>query len=133
MADEQVTEQEAPSQKGEAQNGSNGRRTALRAAAIAAASGATAIAAKKAFSGRQGSQSGAGGGRSSSGDESLFSSMLTSGWDSARDSLLPFAEEAATGAGEFIARNAPEVVRETLVPKFISGFESARKKASEDE
>ena len=125
MADEQ-TEQQARSQEGQTQNGSNGRRTALRAAAIAAASGATAIAAKKAFSGRQGSQSGGGGTRSSSGDESLFTTMLTSGWDSARDSLLPFAEEAATGAGEFVARNAPEVVRETLVPKFISGFEGAR-------
>jgi hypothetical protein len=131
MADEQ-TEQQAPSQEGQTQNGSNGRKTALRAAAIAAASGATAIAAKKAFS-RQGSQAGGGGTRSSSGDESLFSTMLTSGWDSARDSLLPFAEEAATGAGEFVARNAPEVVRETLVPKFISGFESAKKKESDDE
>jgi hypothetical protein len=131
MADEQ-TEQEAPSQEGQAQNGSNGRKTALRAAAIAAASGATAIAAKKAFSGRQG-QSGGGGTRSSSGDESLFSTMLTSGWDSARDSLLPFAEEAATGAGEFVARNAPEVVRETLVPKFISGFESAKKESEDEE
>jgi hypothetical protein len=130
MAKEQVTEQEATSQEEETQNGSNGRKTALRAAAIAAASGATAIAAKKAFSGRQGSQPGGGG---STADESLFSTMLTSGWDSARDSLLPFAEEAATGAGEFVARHAPEVVRDTLVPRFISGFESARKKASEDE
>ena len=114
------------------QNGSNGRKTVLRAAALAAASGATAIAAKKAFSGRHESQSREGG-KSQSNDESLFSSMLTSGWDSARDSLLPFAEEAATGAGEFVARNAPEVVRETLVPNFISGFENAKKKSSEDE
>jgi hypothetical protein len=134
MADEQATAQEAQSQGDEqTQNGSNGRKTVLRAAALAAASGATAFAAKKAFSGRHDSQSGEGRNRGQSGDESLFSSMLTSGWDSARDSLLPFAEEAATGAGEFVARNAPEMVRDNLVPKFISGFEGAKKKSSDEE
>jgi hypothetical protein len=128
MAEEQATVEEAQSQEEErTQNGSNGRRTALRAAALAAAGGATAIAARKALSGRHESQSGEGaGGRSGSGDESLFTSMLTSGWDSARESLLPLAEEAAEGAGEFIAKNAPDFVRESLVPKFISGFEGAR-------
>jgi hypothetical protein len=131
MAREQVQEQQGAAEEGQAQNGANGRKTAIRAAAIAAASGATAIAAKKAFSGRQSSRSGEGG--RSSDDESLFATMLTSGWDSARDSLLPFAEEAATGAGEFVAHHAPEVVRDTLVPKFIAGFERAKKKASEDE
>jgi hypothetical protein len=129
MADEQATVQGAESEQ--TQNGSNGRKAVLRAAALAAAGGATAFAAKKAFSGRHDSQSGEGGSRGASGDESLFASMLTSGWDSARDSLLPFAEEAATGAGEFVARNGPEIVRDNLVPKFISGFERA-KKSSDD-
>jgi hypothetical protein len=128
MADQQATAEQTRPQQGEdqSQNGSNGRRTVLRAAALAAASGATAIAAKKALSGRHESQSGERGSDTGSGGESLFSGMLTSGWDSARESLLPLAEEAATGAGEFVARNAPDIVRESLVPKFISGFEGAR-------
>jgi hypothetical protein len=127
MANEQATVEEGQAQDEErSQNGSNGRRTALRAAALAAAGGATAFAARKALSGRHESQSGEGSSRSGGGDESLISSVLTSGWDSARESLLPLAEEAAEGAGEFVAKNAPDVVRDSLVPKFISGFEGAR-------
>jgi hypothetical protein len=131
----QAEKPEAASQDGG--NGSNGHKTALRAVALAAASGATAIAARKAFSsGRQGSGSkqesknrGGGGG-----DESLVGSMITSGWDAARDSLLPLAENAATSAGEFLAQSGPELVRETLVPSFIEGFERGRDAgSSEDE
>jgi hypothetical protein len=132
MANEQATVEEAQSQAEQHMNGSNGRKTILGVAALAAASGATAFAAKKAFSSRSDAGSGEGRGRSS-GEESLFSSMLESGWDSARDTLLPVAEEAATGAGEFVANHAPEVVRESLVPKFISGFESAKKKQSSED
>lgn len=130
MAKEQTQQAESPqatSQDGG--NGSNGggHKTAFRAVALAAASGATAIAARKAFSGRQGSGSGQESkNRGSAGGDSLVSDMLTSGWDAAKDSLLPLAENAATSAGEFLAQSGPELVRETLVPRFIAGFESAR-------
>lgn len=114
----------------------NARKAALTAAAIAAASGATAFAAKKALSSSTGSssrQSGSAGGDETedgewSGDDrsAVMSSMLVSGWHAAKDSLLPVAEEAASAAGEYVARHSPDIVRDTIVPKFISGFESAR-------
>ena len=109
-------------------NGSEARKTALRAAAIAAASGATAIAAKKAFSGgQQGSSSGRSEGSSGNGGgESLVGGMLGSGMNAARDSLLPFEEDAANAAGEYLGRNGPDFVRETIVPAFIEGFQSAQ-------
>ena len=120
-------------------NGSSGghdtRKAAVRAAAIAAASGATALAAKKAFSGR-GSSSGDDGESKparKSDDGSVLTSVLTSSWDSARGSVVPMLEDAATHAGEYVAKNAPEIVSETLVPKFIRGFERGRKSSSDDD
>lgn len=119
------TQQESQREQG---NGSDARKTALRAAAIAAASGATAIAAKKAFSDRgQGSPSKQSNGGSRGGDESLLGGMLGSGWHAAKDSLLPFAEDAAKAAGEYLASSGPDVVRETIVPSFIAGFQGAQK------
>jgi hypothetical protein len=137
MAD---TETEATEETQQSENGSSGsenggHKTALAAAALAAATGATAYAAKRMWSERQESQSEGEGSQkpkpksksSGSGDdESLVGSMFTSGWEAARDSLLPVAEEAATTAGEFVARSAPEVVRDRLVPRFIAGFERGR-------
>jgi hypothetical protein len=119
-------------------NSNGGHKTAVRAAAIAAATGATAFAAKKALSGRGGS--GGGGGeegqkrrRPKPGDDSMVGAMLESGWDAAKDSLLPFAEDAAGAAGEWVAKNAPDVVNETIVPRFIRGFEQARGSSGESE
>lgn len=136
---ETTTEDET--QKSE--NGSSGSdngvgKTAFRAAALAAATGATAYAAKRMLSDRQESQSessqkpkpkpkGSGGGS----DESLVGSMFSSGWDAAKDSLLPVAEDAAASAGEFVGRSAPEVVRDRIVPRFISGFERGRESSEE--
>jgi hypothetical protein len=119
-------------------NGSsgNGRKTAVRVAALAAAGGATALAAKKAFSGSEGSGSaGSGSARENHAgeEESLFAAMLKSGWEAARGTLLPVAEDAASGAGEYVARNAPDIVRERLVPRFISGFQRAESSAHTDE
>jgi hypothetical protein len=130
-----TTEQEATEQqeKGKGGNGSNGsaRKTAITAAALAAATGATAFAAKKVLSDRNAPRSrgddGEEGGGKGQGSESLVTSMVTSGWDAARDSLLPLAEDAASRAGEFVATSAPEIVRDTLVPRFIEGFEQSRK------
>jgi hypothetical protein len=136
MAAETQAEQQQQ-QAGQQPNGNGqsngGHKTAVRAAAIAAATGATAFAAKKAFSGRGGSAAGEEKQRraTSADDDSMFGAMLTSGWDAARDSLVPFAEDAAGAAGEWVARNGPELVTDTLVPRFIRGFESARRSSDD--
>ena len=134
MADE--TQQQETTEQATGNGQSNGgHKTAVRAAAIAAATGATAFAAKKAFSGRE--QSGGGGEeggqrRSDSGGDSMMGEMLTSGWHAAKDSLVPFAEDAASAAGEWVARSGPELLSETLVPRFIRGFEKAKGSSDED-
>jgi hypothetical protein len=119
----------------QANGGNGGRKAALRAAAIAAATGATAIAAKKALSKRD--QSGEERPKSEPGssgdDESIVADMLASGWDAAKNSLLPFAEDAAGAAGEWVGQNGPELLRDALVPRFIRGFERTRKSADTDE
>jgi hypothetical protein len=122
MADQTETTRDAAVEE---TNG--GSKAAVRAAAIAAATGATAYAAKRALNARDQSQSGnrekKPGGEQ---EESLVATMLASGWDAAKDSLLPFAEDAAATAGEYVARNGPELLRDTLVPRFIRAFEQAR-------
>lgn len=127
MAESEATQQSTDAQEQGGGNGSDARKTALRAAAIAAASGATAIAARKAFSdrGQGGSSKQQNGG--SPGGESLFGGMLGSGLHAAKDSLLPFAEDAARAAGEYLGSNGPDFVRETIVPSFIDGFQQAQK------
>jgi hypothetical protein len=105
-----------------------GKGTALKAAAAAAATSVAALAAKKAFSHR-GSSGGSrnGGTNSSSGDAgSVISSVLSGGWDAARDALIPAAEDAAGAVGEYLAENGPDIVRERIVPRFIESFNEAR-------
>jgi hypothetical protein len=46
-------------------------------------------------------------------------------WDSASDTLLPHAEDAAEAAGRWVAENAPDVIRERLLPRFIEAFTDA--------
>jgi hypothetical protein len=133
MADAEEIHDEETTNDRDSSNGS-GRRTVVRAAALAAASGATAFAAKKAFADR-GSTSAAT--RKSAPDrqqegDSLVSSMVTSAWDSARDSLVPMIEDAARQTGEYLAHNGPDLIRETVIPQFISGFERARKSSGGD-
>jgi hypothetical protein len=130
-----MAESSESTQEQQGGNGSDIGKTALRAAAIAAASGATAIAAKRAFSDRQGSASGSSGkenGDSSGGGESVVGGMVGSGWNAARDSIVPFVEEAANAAGKYLAQSGPDFVRETVVPSFIEGFMSAQKSAVTD-
>jgi len=129
MAEEQAKESNTESES------SNGHNLG-RAAVIAAASGATAYAAKKAFSGRSSSEDDtdksstkSGGGDSGA----VLTSALTSGWDVAKDTLMPVVEDAAAKAGAFVAERAPEVVRDVVVPRFIAGFERARKKSEKSD
>ena len=101
-----------------------GKGTAVKAAAAAAATSVAALAAKKALSHR-GSNSG-NGHKASGGDVgSVLSSVLSGGWDAARDALIPAAEDAAGAAGEYLASKGPEIVRERIVPRFIESFNEA--------
>jgi hypothetical protein len=113
-------------------NGSSGAgKTAVRAAAIAAVSGATALAAKKAFGDRGSDEDKPERAQRKGGGNDVLSSMFSSGWDSAKDSLVPMIEDAASSAGEYLARNGPELVRDTILPRFIDGFERGRKSGDE--
>ena len=69
---------------------------------------------------------------SKSGSASLVTAAVSSGWDVAKDSLLPVIEDAATKAGAFVADRAPEVVRDVVVPRFIAGFQRAQRGSSDD-
>ena len=108
----------------------NGRQL-RRAAAIAAASGATAFAARKLMQTRD-SDGHNGNSRASSGDshshaKSLVVAAVSSGWDVAKDTLIPVVEEAASKAGAYVAKRSPDVVRDVVVPNFIDGFEKSRR------
>jgi hypothetical protein len=131
---EQTEQQDTQAQETNG-GGANGHKNAVRAAAIAAATGAAAIAARKAFSGRE--QSGEGSEktsrRQSGGGDSTLTAMATSGLSAAKDSLLPFAEDAAGAAGEWVGRNGPDYLTDTVVPQFIKGFERGRKSQQQSE
>lgn len=105
---------------------------ALATAAAAAAAGAAVYGLRKALA------SGGNGKAASSehddyeddGDESeeggmRGGGMLQSVWESASDSLVPLAEQAADAAGKWVAENSPDLVREHLVPRFIESFQDA--------
>jgi hypothetical protein len=106
--------------------------TAMKAVAAAAAAGAAAVVARKAFSHDNGSSNGSskqnGSSSEEGGSKSLtgLGSLASGGWDAARDALLPAAEDAAGAAGAFVAENAPEIVRDRIVPRFIESFNDAR-------
>ncbi len=118
--------------EGPARNGSHdsdgGRKAVVQTAALAVAASAAALAAKRMFSDQSQPRPDQDRASRARSDESLLGSMLVSGWCAAQDSLLPVAEDAAAAAGEFVARSAPDVVSERLLPRFISGFERGRKR-----
>ena len=47
-------------------------------------------------------------------------------WDHAQAMLLPMAEKAADAAGSYVAKEAPEIVAQRLIPRFIDAFNKAR-------
>src|SRR2546430_16552242 len=106
-----------------------GASTAVKAAAAVAATGAAAYGAKKALSHRGGDNGHSSNGSSSSrkGDMGeMLNSVLTGGWEAARDALVPAAEDAAGAAGEEPAQNGAEVVCGKGVPRLIEAFKEAR-------
>ena len=116
MADES---RESPERPDDGRSGSDSARNALRAAAVAAATTASVAAARKAFTGGRGSAE-------QDGSRSTLTAALESAWDAARDHLLPHAEEAMEAIGRYLAEDAPEVLRERLVPRLVDAFEAAR-------
>jgi hypothetical protein len=133
MAEQTEAKEQAQSQEA-TDGGSNGGHTgAVRTVAIAAATGAAALAAKKALSGRDRSGQGTQKSESGSGDDSMLVAIATSGWAAAKDSLLPFAEDAAGAAGDWVGRSGPEYMRDTIVPRFITSFERARKSSEQSD
>ena len=146
----EVAEQEAQEQSGEEEeyedeNGEqdgSGRGTALKAAAAVAAASAAAVATKKALAKRQ-SENGSSseqeqersgkpaksGSNSKLMSGSLFRSVAEEGWDAARDALVPVAEDVASAAGTYLAEKAPDIVRDRIVPRFISSFNEASGKS----
>ena len=127
-------------QQGNGQSGS-GAMKALKIGALAAAAGTAAYAASKAItpsdSGDEGeSKNGGGGGGSSSSSrtsmDQIVSAIGSSRWEVLRDLIVPFAENGARSAGAFVATDTPDILSETLVPKFIEGFAEAKGKKTSD-
>ena|SRR5438034_635571 len=130
MADEnQQQEQHQRGEESGAEHG-GGTSTAMKAATAVAATGVAAFAARKALSGRGSSNEHSSNGGTPSSRRSDFGSalnnVLSGGWEAARDALVPAAEDAAEAAGEYLAQNGPEVIRERIVPRFIDSFNEAR-------
>ena len=46
--------------------------------------------------------------------------------DAARDAVIPLAEDAAGAAGTWLGKNGPEIVRDKIVPRFITSFNEAK-------
>lgn len=119
----------------ESRSGDEGHAgAALKAAGAAAATGAAAYAVQRALSNRSKNGSDDDGdsrrekrGKSGSGTGSLLASAASGGWDAARDTVMPLAEDAAGAAGKYLAEHAPDFVSEHIVPKFIEGFNEGRR------
>jgi hypothetical protein len=129
MADENQEQQEQNEQQEQSSSGP-GTGTAVKAVAAAAATGAAALAAKKVMSGRGASSNGSSTNGDSpereGGEGSILNSVLSGGWEAARDALLPAAEDAAGAAGEYVAQHGPDILRDRIVPRFVDSFNEAR-------
>jgi hypothetical protein len=97
------------------------KNDAISSAVIAAVAGAVAYGLKKALADRDGSNRDP----AENGDHRNRSILPVI--ESAPDMLLPLAENAAAAAGKWVAENAPEVIRDRLLPRFIGAFTDAAK------
>ena len=137
---EQTTNQDNPGGAAEQkqQNGGSGAKKALKIGGLAAAAGTAAFAASKAMTsrGKKSDDSGSsedGGARGRGGRvsaEQLVSAIGSARWDVLRDLVIPIAENGARSAGAFVAKEGPEFLSESLVPKFIEGFNEAHDQRS---
>jgi hypothetical protein len=121
------------------ENGGSGARTALKVGALAAAAGTAAFAASKAMTSRgsekseESTGSGAEDGDSKSraltsrvSTDQLISAIGHARWDLLKDLVVPFAESGAKSAGAFVAKEGPDLLSESLIPKFVEGFNEAQ-------
>jgi hypothetical protein len=90
---------------------------ALRKALASGGGSSNALARRNGDGDDEGDENGNGGGSRSA--------LLDTVWDSASDAVLPMAEEAADAAGKWLAENAPDVMRERIIPRFIESFSDA--------
>jgi hypothetical protein len=122
-----VAEDQSTNSNDQSNQESGSRDAALKAAGAAAATGAAAFAIQRALAHRakNGSETN-GDGESRGQGSSLLASAASGGWEAARDTVLPLAEEAADAAGKYVAEHAPDFVSERLVPRFIESFNEAR-------
>ena len=128
------------------EGGSSTRSRVITAAALSVAAGTSFVAARRALSQRggngQGQQAGSGGdgtearsdgggptGQAAAARESLRSAAEAVSWDRLKDILMPFAENAASAAGEYTAKQGPELLTDRLLPRFIESFNEARGKS----
>ena len=148
-ATEQQTQETQESASPESSSNSNGSglRAAAKAGALAAAAGTTIYVTRRVMrssSGEEGEQSGDPGraakskgtggtqeARSSAGGrfDAFFATLNTQGLDAAANMLVPVAENAAQAAGAYAADRAPDFLADTILPKFVEGFNRAREKA----
>jgi hypothetical protein len=117
MADETHESPERPDNGRSGSGSDSAARTALRAAAIAAGTTAATAAARKAL--RSSGSEGAGA-------RATIVAALLSAWEAAQEHVLPPAEDAMEAIGRFLATDAPEVLRDRLVPRLVEAFEDAR-------
>ena len=99
-------------------------QSALATAAVAAAAGAAVYGLRKALTKgdddrtrRDDDHDGESG--------SHGSSLLDTVWESASATLLPMTEEAADAAGKWVAENAPDFLRDRIIPRFVEAFTDA--------
>jgi len=89
------------------------RDDVLKGAAVSAAVGAAVYGLHKALA------------ASGENGRSRGGAVLVTAVESASDSILPLAEAAAEEVGRWVAKNAPAVVRDRLLPRFIDAFKAA--------
>lgn len=104
---------------------------ALAGAAVSAAIGIAVYGLRKALAeGKGGLSLGRRDSHDESGERDMYlrsphDSLLVTVWDSASHAIVPLAESAAEAAGKWVAKNAPDLVRERLIPRFIESFTDA--------
>src|SRR5436305_1937603 len=100
-------------------------RSAFKAAAVAAATTAGAAAARKAFTKSGSKDSGSRTSRSRVSGETL-SSAAHAAWEAAREHALPALQDGSRALGRYLAKDAPEIIRDVLVPPLVSAYQEAR-------
>jgi hypothetical protein len=94
-------------------------RTAVKAAAVAAGSSAVVLAARRALARRNRNRADLG---------EALSEGLDAAWNAAQEAMLPAIGDAASAAGRYVGERAPDIVRESILPRFIDGYQEAHER-----